>query len=149
MHKMMTPKIKFFRHTADVEFEVYGRGLSELFESAAFALFDVMVDAGKVNPRVTRMVTAKGRDLEALMYDFLEQFVILHDAENLVFSKFRVLEVTKTPEGNYVAKADARGEEFDEERHEGRTGIKAVTYHDMKVGQKKDGSWFAHIVLDI
>ncbi len=146
---MMTPKIKFFRHTADVEFEVYGRDLLGLFESAAFALFDVMVNTGKVNPTASRAVTARGRDLEALMYDFLEQFIILHDAENLVFSKFRVAEVTKkTPEGYYVAKAEAWGEEFDEERHEGRTGIKAVTYHDMKVGQKGAG-WFAHIVLDI
>lgn len=146
---MTTPKIKFFRHTADVEFEVYGRDLLRLFESAAFALFDVMVNTKKVKPTTTRTIAAKGRDLEALMYDFLEQFVILHDAENLVFSEFRVAEVAKTPEGHYVAKAEAGGEEFDERRHEGRTGIKAVTYHDMKIGQKKDGCWFAHIVLDI
>lgn len=143
-----TPKIKFFRHTADVEFEVYGRDLPGLLESAAFALFDVMADTRHVEPATSRTVTAKGADLEALMYDFLEQFIILHDAENLVFSKFRVAEVTKTPDGRYVAKAEAWGEEFDEERHEGRTGIKAVTYHDMKVGQKGAG-WFAHIVLDI
>lgn len=144
----MAPKIKFFRHTADVEFEVYGRDLPGLFESAAFALFEVMVNASRVDPKAARTVTAKGRDLEALLYDFLEQFIILHDAENLVFSKFKVSEVTKTPEGHYVAKAEAWGEEFDEERHEGRTGIKAVTYHDMKVGQRGAG-WFAHIVLDI
>lgn len=146
----MMPKTKFFRHTADVEFEVYGRDLPGLLESAAFALFDVMTDTKKVKTTTRRIVTAKGRDLEALMYDFLEQFIILHDAENLVFSKFKVLGavVVQTAKGGYTAVAEAWGEKFDEGRHEGRTGIKAVTYHDMKVGQRGAG-WFAHIVLDI
>lgn len=143
----MTPKVKFFRHTADVEFEVYGRDLPELFESAAFALFDVMTDTWKIKGAVRKEIAAKGRDLEALLYDFLEQFLILHDSENLVFSRFKVLEVAQTPEG-CKARAEAWGEEFDESRHEGRTAIKAVTYHDMKVG-RKGAEWFAHIVLDI
>jgi SHS2 domain-containing protein len=41
------------------------------------------------------------------------------------------------------------GETFDPQRHEFRTEIKAVTYHELAVTQQKDGTWKTRIIFDI
>lgn len=137
---------KYFDHTADVEFEVYGETLEALFSQAAKELFKVMVPKlTTVRPKVSRKIEVEGNTLETLMYDFLEQLIILHDSENLMFSEFTV-DVEKG-EG-YTLRAVAKGEAFDEGRHVGGTLVKAATYHAMKIG-KKGTLWFCHLVLDI
>jgi SHS2 domain-containing protein len=47
-------KFKFFEHTADVEFEAYGKTLEEAFENAALAMFSVMTDTIKVKPKTKK-----------------------------------------------------------------------------------------------
>lgn len=140
-------KTKFFRHVADVELEVYGSGPEEVFEKAALEMFRIMTDTRKISRKVSRAVKAEGRDFEGLLYSFLEQFLILHDAENLMFSRFKANRISREG-GKYTVEAEAWGEEFDEKRHESLTLVKAITYHDMKVG-RRGKVWFAHMLFDI
>lgn len=135
--------VKYFGHRADVEYEAYGRTLEEAFANAASAMMDVMTDIKKVKPSVKREITVSSEDLKSLLYDFLEQLLILHDSENMVFSKVTVKKIR----GNRL-EAEALGETFDEKRHKSKTVVKAVTYHNMEIGEK-GGRCFVHIVLDI
>ncbi len=139
--------IIFFEHTADVEFETLGKSMEEAFEKAALAMQSVMTDLAKVEAKVQREIEAEGEDLESLLYDFLEKILILNDSENLVFSKVKVLEISEES-GKLRLKANLWGEEFNPEKHESWTAIKAVTYHNMKVGKRGD-KFFVHVVLDI
>lgn len=140
-------KTKFFPHTADVEFEAYGKNLEEVFESCALAMFGVMTDTKKIRAKIKKTLEINSEDLESLMYDFLEKLLILHDSENLMFSRFEVKKIES--KGKKIRlKASAEGEEFDDKRHENKVVVKAITYNNMKIGQK-DGKYFAHIVLDI
>ncbi len=139
--------VKFFPHTADVEFEVSEESLEGVFEQAASTMFNVMTDTKKVNPSVKKTIEVDSEDKESLMYDFLEKLLILHDSENLMFSRFEVKKIES--KGKKIRlEASAEGEEFDDKRHENKVVVKAITYNSMKIG-KKDGKYFAHIVLDI
>jgi SHS2 domain-containing protein len=133
--------------TADIEFEAYGETLEEMFESAALAMFKVISNPEKVESAVKNDVKVVSEDLEALLYDFLEHFLYLHDAENLVFSTVKVRKIKKTAEG-YRLEASVEGEEFNPEKHESGTHVKAITYHGMKIGKKRN-KYFCYLILDI
>ena len=140
-------RFKFFKHIADVEFEAYGKTIEEAFENAAIALQEVMVNTKKIKLQITKEISIESEDMKSLLYDFLEKFLIFHDAENLVFGKIKVIKIWKSAE-KWKLEARAMGEEFDEKRHEPRTAVKAVTYFNMDIG-KKDSQFFVHITLDI
>ena len=128
---------RFLEHTADIKVEVYGETLNEAFEEAARALFDVITDTSKVRPIMRREIEVEAEDLEALLYEWLEEFIYLYDSERLVFSEFKVKSIQQT-EGRLKLRGEAVGEEFDEERHPQGTEIKAITYHEMKINQSPD-----------
>ncbi len=136
-----------YGHTADVGIRGYGSTLEEAFEAVALALFDVMVDVRKVEPGECREVEVEGEDLMALLYSFLEELLVLHDVEGLVFGDVKV-EIEKSREG-YRLKARACGEVLDYEKHEPREEVKAITYHEMEIKQLPDGRWMAQLVPDI
>ena len=135
-----------YEHTADIGIRGYGSTLEEAFEAVALALFDVMVDVRKVEAKECREVEVEGEDLEALLYNFLEELLVLHDTEGLVFGDFRV-EIEKGREG-YRLKAKACGEPLSE-KHEPKEEVKAITYHEMEIRQLPDGRWMAQLVPDI
>lgn len=150
MRRYIVKDIKFFSHTADVEFESYGTTLEKAFENAALALFGILTDIKKVKPVIRKNIKIESEDLESLLYDFLEKFLIMLDAENIVFSKVIVKKITAN--AKCTLEAEAYGEKFDEKRHQSRTLVKAITYHGMKIGKKKvDGKemHFVHALLDI
>lgn len=126
-------KFKFIEHTADIGIEAYGNDLKETFANAALGLFEIMIDTKKVKEVKEIEIKAKGEDMQSLLYDFLEQFLIIHDTDNLVFSRVVVNKLTD----DFKIEATAYGEEFNPEKHEGRSGVKAITYQRMNITDKK------------
>ena len=124
-------KFKFIEHTADVGVEAYGETIEETFKNAALGFLEIMTDTSKVEPKVKKEFSVESEDLKSLLYDFLEKFLFFHDSENLVFSKFKV-----KIQGNKL-EAEVWGEEFNKEKHEDKTSVKAITYHRMEVSDKK------------
>ncbi len=138
---------RFLEHTADAYVEATGRTLEEAFEWMAKGMFEIMTDTSKVRPLIKKDLSGTGVDLEGVLYRWLEDLLILHDAEGLVFSEFRVYEVKKI--GNeYTYKASVWGEVFDPSRHEVRTEVKAVTYSLMEV-KNVDSCWVLRVVFDL
>ncbi|HIQ49919.1 MAG TPA: archease [Nanoarchaeota archaeon] len=143
-------QVKFFPHPADIEFEVYGETLEEVFKNAAKVVFDAITPIKNVNAVISKEIEIKSEDLESLLYDFLENIIILHDSENLVFKDVEIHELKA--ENEFFIKASLKGEQYNPEKHESGVVIKAVTYHEMKIGKKIINGkemWFAHVVLDI
>lgn len=129
--------------TADVAFEAYGKDLNEVFENSALAMFEVMINTKQVKPKVERNVEAVGKDLQSLMFDWLNKLLVFVDSENLAFSKFKV----KIDEKNLKLKAICKGEEINREKHETRTAVKAATMHKLSI--EKNKLWKARVILDI
>ena len=130
--------------TADVAFVAYGKDLKELFENAALAFFEVMINTNQVKPKIKREVKVDGDDLESLMFNWLNNLLIYVDGENLAFSKFDV----KIDEEKFNLDAVCKGEKIDVKRQETRTAVKACTYHKLDV-KKVDNYWKARVIVDI
>ena len=138
-------KFEFFDVTADVGYKAYGDTLEEAFENAALAMFEVMTDTSKIEPKLERKIEVESEDECALLYDWLSEFLVILDVEYLVFSKFEV-KIEKKDE-KYFLEGIAWGEEFNPEIHESRAEVKAVTYHLMDV--KKENGYMVQVILDI
>ena len=129
-------RFEWVEHPSDIGFRAYGKNLAEAFENAALALFEVMVDTGKVEPREEVKVELEAEDEGALLYDWLDRMLYFRDARNLVMSKFKV-GISKTKDGLKL-NAQVWGERFEPAKHPERTAVKAMTYHMMEIKQEKN-----------
>jgi SHS2 domain-containing protein len=120
-------KYEQLEHTADVMVKAYGKDLDECFGNAAYALFNTMVDATTIVPTEEIDFVAEGHDYESLLYNFLSEFLFVHDVTRLVLCEFDV-HIT-----DFKIKCKARGERLDLEKHRPKTEIKAITYHMLAV----------------
>jgi SHS2 domain-containing protein len=127
-------KYELLDHTADIQFRVYGADEGELVANAAYALFDQLADLSGVRASETDSVSGSGNDLEEALVDFLEELLYRFDVDGRIYGTFRTTEVTDT-----AVTAECRGEDFDAARHERRTGIKAVTFHNVNIERGPDG----------
>ncbi|MBU4123853.1 MAG: archease, partial [Nanoarchaeota archaeon] len=80
-------KFKFIEHTADVGVEAYGKNIEETFANVALGLFEIMSNTKKIKDTKMYKIKIKSENIESLLYDFLEKFLIIHDIENAVFTR--------------------------------------------------------------
>jgi SHS2 domain-containing protein len=118
-------------HTADILVKCTGRTLEECFESAAYALFDQMVDADTVEDKVRYRFEIEGDNIESRLFLFLSELLYIMDAESIVMSSFHVIF-----EGTKVI-CESYGEMLDLKKHRPKTEIKAITYHMMNIDENE------------
>jgi SHS2 domain-containing protein len=134
-------------HTADAYLAAYGKDLSEAFENAAAAMFNVMTQIEKICPVVEDEVEVSGEDEYALLYNWLEALILRFELKGMLYSEFKVLWLNQGSHG-FELKAELRGERFDPKKHLQKVGIKAVTYHQMEI-VTAPGSATVKFILDI
>lgn len=132
-------KYEYLEHTADIKFRAFGKTLGELYENSALAMFNSMSE-DKILIKESKEFKVKGKDKEALMYNFLEELLFLFDSEGFFLSKIKV-----KINGNEIL-AKAKGDKA--KKYSLTTDIKAVTYHEMYVRKEKN-KFVAQVVLDI
>jgi len=125
-------RFEFLEHTADAYVAAYGKTLEEAFENAAYATFEVMTEAEKIEPKIEETVEVEGYDEQALLYNWLEALLVKFDITRRLYSRFKIDKVEKTKEG-FRLKAKVWGEQYNPEKHPQKVGIKAVTYHRMEI----------------
>lgn len=136
----------FIDHTADVLFEAEGSTLSELFEQCALAVEDTQITLDNVGTSEVREITGKNNNIEHLLFDFLDDLLFYKDSEMLIFSKFDV--TVEEKDGEFQLTCTASGEMLDQEKHEQKVDVKAITMHMFEV--RKDGDvWKARVLVDI
>ena len=136
-------KFKFLEHTADVKFQAIGKTIEEMFGNAGLAMFNSMYD-GRIKARKAFNVRASGKDYESLLYNFLEELLVLFDGEGFFLSKIKNLKIEK--EGSWELKADVVGDKA--ENYKMHIDVKAITYHSMFVKQRGE-TWICQVVLDV
>lgn len=137
-------KYEYFDVTADIGFRAYGKTLSEAFENAAKAMFEVMTDISQISPDIEKTINITAEDEYALLYDWLEEMLFLHDTEYLIFCQFQV-EIIKEDD-IYHLKSKLWGSEFNPQVHVSLDEVKAVTYHLMKIERNKE--FMVQVILD-
>ncbi|HIQ13614.1 MAG TPA: archease [Thermoprotei archaeon] len=133
-------------HTADIKLMVEGETLEEIFEKAAYALIDTAVDIETVEPKEKIRVVVRGTDIYELLYNFIEELIVLIDAESKVFSKFKV--TINKKDGAFMLEGELWGEHLDLKKHKPKIHVKAATYHEMEI-KKEDSKYILSFVLDI
>lgn len=140
---MPRPPFEILEHTADVGIVAHGDSLAELFANAATGMFAIMAELEDVRQTEERRIEVEARDQEGLMVRWLTELLYYLDAEELLFSRFVVEEVSETR-----LRARAFGERIDAERHRLHFGVKAVTRHMLEVAQEED-EYRAQVLFDI
>jgi SHS2 domain-containing protein len=134
---------EFFDHTADLGLRIQAADLNTLFDEAAQALFNAVVeDLAMVRPEREITVELPRDDLEYLLFDWLKALLFHFDTEHLLFGKFAVSIDDAGLHGR------AWGEPLDRARHKLEHEVKAITYHGLVVEQTDDG-WLAEVIVDI
>jgi protein archease len=134
-------KFKFLEHTADIKFQAFGKSLEEVFSNCALALIEVMTEEVKIKGVKKKEIVVAGKDNENLLYEFLEEFLVLLDSENFVVSKIESVKIE-----NGKLKAVVLGD--DVSNYKFGNDVKAITYNEMFVKEEK-GKWVAQVVLDV
>ena len=134
-------RYKFLKHTADVKFRAFGNTLNKSFENSAIAMFKVMYP-GRVNNEVKKKIKVKGKDLENLLYNFLEELIILLDSKNFFLSKISVK--INTDKNELIASLYGDNSK----NYDANLEVKAVTYNEMFVKKIKN-IWTCQVVLDV
>lgn len=138
---------EYLEHTADIKYLAYGKNLEEVFENAALAMFNVIIDTQQVSGETPREIFLKSPDLEALLVDWLSELLYIFEVDEIVFREFRVKKIIEE-EGEYSITAQALGEKYYPESHPFETEIKAVTYNQLEIVKTANG-WRAQVVVDI
>ena len=134
-------KFEFLEHTADIKFRAYGKSLNELFESCSMALSSYLAKENKISSKIKKQISIEGQDIKSLLYKFLDEIIYLLDAESFIISKSKV--DIKNNKLNAVLHGD------NVENYHGLDHIKAATYAEMYIKQKKDKTWEAQAVMDV
>ena len=127
-------------HTADKALHIHGRNLEQLLLNAAQGMNSLMItDVSKLPTRIKKNIEIEALDAESLLVEWLNELAYWAETEMLIFRKFDLHTITEshvraTLHGGHVQNLEKQ--------------IKAVTYHNIKIG-KTDTGLEATVVLDV
>jgi len=139
---LMTKEFEILDHTADVGIIAYGTDLKQAFANAAKGLFSLITGLGDVDEALHRDIELTAADEESLLVDWLNELVYYFDAEGILFKRFDITELN-----NRHLKARGYGEKADSAKHELKMGVKAATYHMLKI--EKNNGYRVQVLFDI
>jgi len=121
-------------HMTDAFIEVSGKTLEEAFEAAGLAVVDTILEVKSVERKSERTLDVSADDLNGLLYNWLEEIIILTITEGFAGNTFTV-KITKRDK--YFLTATISGEPIDFDKHHFKLEIKAPTYHLMEIKQEE------------
>jgi SHS2 domain-containing protein len=134
-------RFELIEHTADIGIKASGQNLAEAFSNVAYGLFSIITDLRKVRTRESRVVELQEKNSEDLLFEWLNYLIYLFDAEQILLKRFEIQEFD-----GLKIKAICWGEKADPSHHELKSGVKAATYHMLKVDPEKHE---VQVILDI
>ena len=120
-------------HATDAVIEVTADTLEDAFKIAGISVIETILDISKVTENDTKSIQVKGKDLKYLLYNWLEEIIILTITDG--FAGKRIL-VTISKDEEYKINAEIFGETIDLKKHEFKVEIKSPTFHEMKIEEK-------------
>ncbi|TET16467.1 MAG: archease [Dehalococcoidia bacterium] len=139
---LVEKEFEIIDHTADVGVIAYGASVNQAFVNAARALFSLITELDNVEEVVYRDIELVAPDQESLLVEWLNELIYLFDTENIIFKRFDITQLNSTQ-----LKARGYGEKVDSSKHKLKTGVKAATYHMLKV--EKTNGCQVQVLFDI
>ena len=125
---------KVLDHATDAFIEVTASSLTEAFKVAGDSVVDTILDNSKIEEKKERNIVVKGKDLNYLLYNWLEDLIYLIITEGFAIKK---LNITVEKNEEYTISAQIFGEDIDIKKHGFKVEIKSPTFHEMEIKQEK------------
>ena len=125
---------KVLDHATDAFIEVTASSLTEAFKVAGDSVVDIILDNSKIEEKKERNIVVKGKDLNYLLYNWLEDLIYLIITEGFAIKK---LDITLEKNEEYTISAQIFGEDIDIKKHGFKVEIKSPTFHEMDIKQEK------------
>ena len=138
----MEKEFEILNHTADAGIIAYGSNINEAFANAAKGMFSLITELENVEEIDYRDTEITASDQETLLVEWLNELIYLFDVENILFNKFDITQLSNT-----YLQARSYGSKVDSSRHELKTGIKAATYHMLRID--RDNGIKIQVLFDI
>ena len=123
---------RFLEHVTDAFVEAWGETIEEAFSKAGLALFDTMLDIRTIRSKTTEEIAIVGHDEKELLYNYLEELLLLFEIKQLAIGKLTVSSIVSR-RGEAQLTGSAAGEPYDRRRHNGKVEVKGITYHLMEI----------------
>ncbi|MBN2240086.1 MAG: archease [Dehalococcoidales bacterium] len=140
----MGEKFELLDHTADTGIIAWGDTLEEAFENTARGMFSIITSLEDVQQIETHTTRVESSDRENLLVDWLNDLIYLFDVKNLLFSSFEITSMDQTSLTTLI-----KGQKVDFSKHELKTGIKAATFHMLKIEREKERKYRIQVLFDI
>eukprot|EP00792_Barthelona_sp_PAP020_P013072 TRINITY_DN8060_c0_g1_i1.p1 TRINITY_DN8060_c0_g1~~TRINITY_DN8060_c0_g1_i1.p1 ORF type:complete len:155 (-),score=51.81 TRINITY_DN8060_c0_g1_i1:2-430(-) len=139
---------EFLDHPADVQIHAVGKDLKECFAKCGEALGCFLTNDSPIELKESMKFTVEGDNLEELIFNFMDEILFIFETELLLFKTIEVTNFKEADSSKYQIEAIGHGENFDLNKHEQGTEIKAITYSALQVLQMTDGVEI-YIIVDI
>ena len=130
-------------HTSDIAIRVYGKDMKELFENAAYGMFDILADLEGIKTSISIDISLKEPSKEELLVSWMDELLYNFYSKNIIFSVFNINKIKDTE-----LSAKASGQHVGNNRNRLKKEIKAITYHDLNIKENPSGLT-VEIVLDV
>ncbi len=137
-------KFEYLEHTSEEKFAAYGKTLEEAFCNAALALENIIVKTDTVKPIVKKKITLETKHLKGLLFDFLQELLILFDSQHFILNKVTDMHIQQKG-SEYVLECHCYGDNA--KNYAILSGVKSVTYNEMEI--KKEQEWTITVVVDV
>jgi SHS2 domain-containing protein len=128
---------------SELAVKVLGNSQTELFENAAFALFDVMTDIDKIDIKERMPLEVEGVGMDDLMVNWTRELLYLFQGSGYLLKEFKIRQAN-----DRSVKAEVSGERIDPDRHEIKKEVKSVAYHQSRM-QKTGDQWTAQLIFEV
>ena len=136
------PRYEVLSHTADTGVVVHGATITELFEHAAFAMFDLMFGVGDLRGVDRIDVEVAATTVEELLVDWLSTLLFEAETKDLALCSFGIETLGDGRLSGWASGISS----FDLELS--GAPIKAITYHALAIEEHPDG-WSARVLFDV
>ncbi len=135
---MSQGSVEYLDHMTDAYLRIRGSNLEEAFEYAGKGLVGTMYELEGIETNKQVLITAGGKDLENLLFDWLDKILLIVLIDRIIMSEFKVKIIHDDKTGHYAIHGYGKGEQINQDRHELKVEIKGITYHEMKILDNKD-----------
>ena len=121
---------RHLEHATDAVIEVTAPNLTRAFEVAGMSVVETILDPSKIDEKTNFSVSVQGKDLRYLLYNWLEEIIILTITDGIAIKKMLV-EIKKN--NQYEIMAQVFGEKIDITKHKFKVEVKSPTFHEMEI----------------
>lgn len=143
-------KYEILEHIADLKIRAFGKNKKELFLNAMIGMSSALrAEVKSPGPRrdspegckaEVKKIKIRSSNLGTLLVDFLSEVLYSIQVNKEIYTDIKFKKFTDT---------EITGELFGQKVERFGEDIKGVTYHNLNIHQRKDGSFEATVLFDV